>query len=142
MRSHCLDLSYAIRQKMLSHAELEYPRECCGVLYGSTGTDGKLVISVYESAPNECEEDRDCRFCLDPVELYKSEREFQKRGLEIMGLFHSHPDAPAAPSEEDERYIIPGLLYLIAGVEDGRSVEIRSWRSLSPGEAPEDVTVY
>ena len=64
-------------------------------------------------------------FEIDPLEMYKAEQMAEKNGLEIVGIFHSHPDKPACLSDEDERYMVPGIVYLIASVTYSGIVNLR-----------------
>ena len=50
------------------------------------------------------------------------------RGLEIVGIYHSHPDCPAILSKEDEKYMVPGLEYVIMSVQNGEVVDVKSYR--------------
>jgi len=54
--------------------------------------------------------------------------------LKIIGVFHSHPDHPAAPSQTDLHFAVPWYSYLITSVRSGRAHESRAWR-LDPSEA-------
>ena len=56
-----------------------------------------------------------------------AEREAEERGLELVGIYHSHPDAPAVPSEYDREHAWPNSAYVIVSVEDGRAGGLRAW---------------
>jgi len=45
-----------------------------------------------------------------------------------VGIWHSHPDHPARPSETDRAAAWEGWSYLIASVTDAGLSELRSWR--------------
>jgi proteasome lid subunit RPN8/RPN11 len=49
-------------------------------------------------------------------------------GLDVLGVFHSHPDHPNQPSEFDRQWAWPNFSYLITSVVQGVAVESRSWR--------------
>ena len=68
------------------------------------------------------------RYAVDPVELYRCERTFAHRGYEIKGFFHSHPDSSAELSFEDEKNMIPSMLYLLASVTKDGDCRFRLWR--------------
>ena len=124
-----------IKREILTHAEEEYPDECCGILFGTDGPD----IRSYVRMRNECVNDEKCRFfSIDPLKLYGYEKEYRVKGLEVLGFVHSHPDKKAVLSEGDERYMIPGMLYLIAGVKEGKCSEIRIWRKDQDGKTSEE----
>ena len=61
------------------------------------------------------------------MEIYRLERKYEEQGYEIVGFYHSHPDCPAVPSEEDEREMIPDMVYLIVSVNKGCLNDLRVW---------------
>ncbi len=111
-----------IKQGLCDLAVRSYPRECCAVLFMGNGK----AIDAYCNLPNRSKQDNSYR--MDPMELYECEKTYRKNGYEIAGFFHSHPDAPAAMSEEDKAYAIPSMLYLLASVNRNGCSEMRLWR--------------
>jgi proteasome lid subunit RPN8/RPN11 len=108
------------------HGGGTYPYECCGILLGhSTGND-KTVHLVRELA-NEREDSRHNRFLITPETLFRAEKEARSLGLDIVGFYHSHPDAPARPSEFDREHAWPTYSYLILAVAAGQAGEMTSW---------------
>ena len=61
----------------------------------------------------------------------RAELEAGRRGLDVLGFYHSHPDHPAEPSEYDREHALPGYVYVIVAVDNGGAGEVKSW-SLSP----------
>ncbi len=57
-----------------------------------------------------------------------AEQESEALGMEILGVYHSHPDHPPLPSEFDRDWALPWYSYLITSVARGRAIESRSWR--------------
>lgn len=112
------------------HGREAYPDECCGVMIGPLPElDGQVVISEVVSAQNEREDSsRHNRFLISPQALLEAQRSARRRGLEILGYYHSHPDHPARPSEFDREHAWPGTSYLIISVEKGSVVDATSWR--------------
>jgi proteasome lid subunit RPN8/RPN11 len=68
------------------------------------------------------------RYLLSPEDYLRGEDEAARLGLEVLGVFHSHPDHPNQPSEFDREWAWPYLSYLITSVWSGRAIESRSWR--------------
>ena len=60
------------------------------------------------------------------------EQELDPRGLEIVGVYHSHPDCPAIFSKEDEKYMVPGLEYVIMSVTAQGVVDEKSYKKAMP----------
>ncbi len=118
-----------IKNKTDIHAKREYPYECCGILLGNRLLKGNICIYDCAEAKNEvCARDAKRHYSIGPLKLYESELKYQERNLEIIGFYHSHPDAPAIPSDEDTAEMIPGLLYLITEVRNGICAARRIWR--------------
>jgi proteasome lid subunit RPN8/RPN11 len=67
------------------------------------------------------------RFVIWPEDVMKAERAATKKGLEVLGFYHSHPDHPAKPSDYDREHALPAWSYPIVSVVSGRAVEIMSW---------------
>lgn len=68
------------------------------------------------------------RYWIDPADLLRIQREARDQALDIIGIFHSHPDHPAVPSECDRRLAWPGYSYVIAAVRGGQATDVQSWR--------------
>lgn len=95
-----------------------YPEEACGLLVGRPAPPGCTVTAVHES-PNVAE-DRRSGFEVDPGLRLRLQRETRKVGEAVLGLFHSHPEGTAAPSETDRASIWePDLIWLITAVARG-----------------------
>ena len=124
------------------HAERTYPEECCGVLIGRAG-DEPLRVELVREIANVHEDERRRRFLLDPRQHLAAQKEARSRGLAVIGVYHSHPDHPAQPSEHDRLHAWPNLRYLIVSVERGRAGEITAWTLADDGSAmlPEPLTV-
>lgn len=68
------------------------------------------------------------RYWIDPADLVRIQREARDQDLDILGIYHSHPNHPAVPSEWDRRLAWPVYSYLIASVSQGQVVAMQSWR--------------
>ena len=67
------------------------------------------------------------RFEIDPGEMVRVDRAARAEGLSVVGFYHSHPDAPARPSEFDREHAWPGYCYVIVSVAAGQPREMRNW---------------
>ena len=113
------------------HAEKTYPEECCGLLLGSL-QNGENAVADARAVENRNENRRVDRYVIDPNDYRMIDLQARKRGLDIVGIYHSHPDHPAEPSQTDlEQATFPGYTYVIVSVVDGRSADLTAW-SLSP----------
>ncbi len=122
-----LQLTTQHDQAIRAHAAKDYPHECCGFLIGRA--DGEAVaVSRTVSAANLRDDSPRNRFEIDPGDLVKADRAARAEGFGVVGFYHSHPDAPAKPSEFDREHAWPGYCYVIVSVLAGQPQEMRSWR--------------
>ncbi len=126
------------KELILQHAQEEYPNECCGIILGLKNE--RKVLEIVKTYNVDTEYDKNVHFAINPLLLYKVERESEKRGLDVIGFYHSHIDYPAVLSKEDERYMIPGCIYAIASVNDEKCNELRLYYKDSFDEDYKDVT--
>lgn len=114
--------------RMRADAEAAYPEEACGLILGA---DGKATEARRAGNLNT-ERARD-RYLMDPVDQMRIEKEAAARGLKVLGVWHSHPDHPSAPSETDRAQAeqIWGMAeswsYIILEVAKGKVATLRSW---------------
>ncbi len=107
-------------------AEQTYPEECCGMLLGMSSNGGHTVTETAE-IENRQEENRRRRFLITPEQYRFAEETARRKGLELLGFYHSHPDHPAAPSDFDREHALPWFSYVIIGVNRGRAGELTAW---------------
>jgi proteasome lid subunit RPN8/RPN11 len=122
-----LYLKESTRKNIRNHGEKAYPNECCGLLLG-TITDDKHDVSDILPIVNAREPGEQYhRFVITPEDFMQGELEAMKRSLDIIGIYHSHPDHPAVPSEYDREHALPFYSYIITSIEQGNSVDFTSW---------------
>jgi proteasome lid subunit RPN8/RPN11 len=112
--------------KMKQHAEDDYPNECCGFFYGLEGENRQVEIA--RKVENAKEGDQSDRFQIDPLDYQKAEKYAIDHDLDLLGVYHSHPDHPAEPSEHDREVAMPWFSYIIISVQDEKAVSTRSWQ--------------
>lgn len=121
-----LILEKGILEEIRAHGEETYPHECCGFLLGTIEADRKLVSEVRR-AGNTRNDSPHNRYQISPQESFDMEREAAAKGVAIVGIYHSHPDHPAIPSETDRQHACPWYSYLIVAVASGRAGDSRTW---------------
>lgn len=114
-------------KQMKNHALESYPLECCGFIFGEDHIDGRKVLEV-QPARNSKQGDQRRRFEIDPWDYLKAERYALANELTLVGIYHSHPDHPAKPSEYDLRQAVPFFSYLILSIEKDGVKKITSWQ--------------
>ena len=123
-----LVLPEGIITRIHQHGEQAYPEEGAGLLLGETN-DGERQVRELLTLTNVREEGaRRNRYQLSPEDYLKGEEMADSLGLELLGVFHSHPDHPNLPSEFDRQWALPWFSYLITSVRNGESNHSRSWR--------------
>jgi len=119
-----LILPKRIMNQIGRHALQSYPFECCGLLAGHI-REHKRVEACYPLT-NTCRGIKS-RYDIDPREYLETDKLAQAQGLQIIGIYHSHPDNPARPSDYDLRHAWPAYSYLIVSVREGLIADAKSW---------------
>jgi proteasome lid subunit RPN8/RPN11 len=118
--------------RLLAHAERNLNQECCGLLAGRGG-----VITHAYPATNAAG-DPSASYEIAPQELFHLMREIRAAGLELLGIYHSHPTSENKPSPRDiERAYYPAAAYFIVSscadaahpirafsIQGGRAIEL------------------
>ena len=73
-------------------------------------------------------ESRSRRYVIDPLELLHADDDARKKSLDLIGVYHSHPDHPAEPSEYDRSRAASWLSYVIVSVADRHPKDVTAWR--------------
>jgi proteasome lid subunit RPN8/RPN11 len=122
-------LSEKLVQRIRAHGVETYPHECCGALLGRDG-DGEKTREVSGLLPlsNRRDDSPRNRFELTPEDVRLAEKTARDTGAELLGWYHSHPDAPARPSEYDRDHAWPWYSYIIVSVQKGEPSDMTSWR--------------
>jgi proteasome lid subunit RPN8/RPN11 len=123
-----LEISNEILDQILAHGENAYPEEGAGFLLGSAEGEQRLVVAILGLINAREDTARHNRYLLTAQDYLRGEQEGERLGLDVLGVFHSHPDHPNRPSEYDREWAMPWFSYLITSVQGGRSVESRAWR--------------
>jgi proteasome lid subunit RPN8/RPN11 len=110
-----------------AHGVSDYPYECCGLLLGRFGPDGKIVSEIFPISNAREESAKRNRFLITPEELMKGERYARDHDLEVVGFYHSHPDSPAVPSQYDLEHAWPTYSYIIVSTSADRANDLFSW---------------
>lgn len=115
----------AIRQ----HLQSAYPTEGCGFLLGVRGPDGEVAVRQYRAVQNRRLAGRKARnrYLISPDDFLSAEHDATASGLQIVGVYHSHPDVAARPSSYDREHAWPWYRYLIVSVVSGAVRDERVW---------------
>lgn len=122
---------------MRQHAVKDFPDECCGFFYGyDTKDERRITLAI--PVDNSKEGDKRRRFEISPFDYMKAEAFALKHQLTLLGVYHSHPQHPAIPSEHDLLQAMPFFSYIILSVMNGNIDHIRSWKLNDDGTFDEE----
>jgi proteasome lid subunit RPN8/RPN11 len=122
-----ITVSKELMDEMKAHAMETYPFECCGFVFGRDHTKGRQVSEVRR-ATNSKQGDQRRRFEIDPLDYLKAERYALEHNTTLVGIYHSHPDHPAIPSEHDLKQAVPFFSYLILSTAKDQVNKVTSWQ--------------
>jgi proteasome lid subunit RPN8/RPN11 len=115
-----------------------FPDECCGFMLGREDGAGNRVVSSVLPINNSARENRRRRFEISPRDYLKGEQHAMDHHVELLGIYHSHPNHPAIPSEHDRVAAQPWFSYVIISVGEDEVKDIRSWRLNSNSQFDEE----
>jgi proteasome lid subunit RPN8/RPN11 len=117
-----IEIPGAIHDDMITHAKVGFPLEVCGIL----GGEGQTVSAIYRMTNTDASNEH---FMMDPKEQFTVVKDLRAKGLSMLAIYHSHPETPARPSEEDIRLALtPDISYLIISLADIDNPEIKSYK--------------
>jgi proteasome lid subunit RPN8/RPN11 len=123
-----------------------YPEEGCGLLLGTIDptivnaiTIANSITTVHQviatenswnKSHNTSEPDRSTRdrYEIDPREMLAAMKSARETNLELVGIYHSHPDHPAIPSECDRRLAWPHYIYVICSIDRASVSTTTAWQ--------------
>lgn len=115
-------------EEIEKHGKNSFPNECCGLLLGKIEDGIKVLEETLPIANAREEESQRNRYLISSEERFKAERYARKKGLGVIGCYHSHPNAPARPSGYDlEHAPFPVESFMIVSIVDGEPDNLTSW---------------
>lgn len=124
-----------IYDDLLTYAREGFPLEICGILGGREGTVEQAFRMTNTDASNE-------HFSLEPREQFTVAKALRAAGLEMLAVYHSHPESPARPSEEDIRLALtPDISHVIVSLLDRERPVLKSFKITDGVVTPEEVEI-
>ena len=112
-----------------------YPLEACGLIAGREGDDGAAAVTALHPTVNVAQSAR--VYEVDPVAMLRADREAERSGTALIGVYHSHTHTEAKPSATDIRQAPdPGWHYVLVSLRDTHP-SVRSW-SIREGRIEEE----
>lgn len=125
-----MEITDAHLKEIYAHARETYPHECCGFLLGQFD-EGGLVRQVRRATNQNTE--RADRFLISGEEFAEVQFAADEAGLEIIGIYHSHPDWPSIPSQTDMENAWEEIYYLITSIHEKMPLNTNVWRLANEG---------
>ena len=130
-----IQIPQAIHDDMIAHAREGFPLEVCGILGGI----GESVSAIYRMTNTDASNEH---FMMDPKEQFAVVKDLRAKGVSMLAIYHSHPESPARPSEEDIRLALtPDVSYVIISLADADQVDMKSFKISTGSVQPEMIEV-
>ena len=127
---------------MVSHARETYPNECCGAMLGTNDGEQKGV-SVAIRLRNAFEGAQAARYELRPEDLLAADKAARERGMDLIGIYHSHPDCDAYFSRTDLQNSCPWYSFVVLSIQKGEFHHANSWLpNVDQTEAAKEELIY
>ena len=108
----CIVLTQKEKDKLITYAIERQPNESCAMLLGEKIDDAWNVKEVFLT---ENIDKSHTNFTISPEELLKGYQLAEKMHLELVGVFHSHPNSNAIPSSTDKKFMqnnpVPWIIF-------------------------------
>ena len=116
-----LEIPTDIFEQILEQARAQAPIETCGILAGSDSKVEKLYKMTNTNQSSD-------HFMMKPEEQFKVVKDIRSAGLEMLAIYHSHPETPARPSAEDIRLALtPDVIYVIVSLQDANDPDVKGF---------------
>lgn len=113
--------------EMIADGEASFPDECCGFMAGIEEGEHRTVSAILRVV-NAKEGDKRRRYLVSPKDYMNAENFADDNNLQLLGIYHSHPNHPSIPSEHDRVAAQPYFSYVIMSIQDGLYKNMQSWR--------------
>jgi len=130
-----IEIPKDIHDDLIAHVREGFPLEVCGILGGT----GETVSAIYRMTNTDASNEH---FMMDPKEKFTVVKDLRAKGLAMLAIYHSHPDTPARPSEEDIKLALtPDVSYVIISLADAVAPSIKSYKISSGNVQIEKIEV-
>jgi proteasome lid subunit RPN8/RPN11 len=113
-------------EEMIAHARKTYPNECCGAMLGSIA-DTTKIVRIAMPLENAFGGAQATRYELRPEDLLAADRAARERNLDLIGIYHSHPDCDAYFSTTDLKNSCPWYSFVVLSIRNGEFDHANSW---------------
>jgi len=113
-------------REMVAHARKTYPNECCGAMLG-TVDNGSKRVAIAMPLENASAGSQQQRYELRPEDLLNADREARRQKMDLIGIYHSHPDCGAYFSETDLKNSCPLYSFVVLSIQKCEFDHANSW---------------
>lgn len=130
-----IEIPRHIYDDMIAHSKEGFPLEVCGILGGKSDKVSKSYRMTNTDASNE-------HFMMDPKEQFAVVKDLRGGELTMLAIYHSHPETPARPSEEDIRLALtPDVSYIIISLAEPDKPDAKSFKIPNGTVEPEEIMI-
>jgi len=127
---------------MVAHACQAYPNECCGAMLGAID-DGAKTVRIGMPLENAFEGAQATRYELRPQDLLAADKAARERRMDLIGIYHSHPDCDAYFSKTDLQNSCPWYSFVVLSIQNGEFHHANSWLpNFDQTEAAKEELIY
>jgi proteasome lid subunit RPN8/RPN11 len=101
--------------------------ECCGFLFGHQNSEHRTVTKSM-AVTNSKTTDRQTNYEITSEDFLAAERIAENENLDFLGIYHTHPNHSAIPSDFDQQMALPCFSYIIISVMNEKFTSMRSWQ--------------
>jgi proteasome lid subunit RPN8/RPN11 len=128
--------------QMVAHARKTYPNECCGAMLGSAD-NGTKVVREAMPLENAFAGAQATRYELRPEDLLAADKAARQRKMDLIGIYHSHPDCDAYFSTTDLKNSCPWYSFVVLSIQKGEFHHANSWLpNVEQTEAAKEELIY
>jgi [CysO sulfur-carrier protein]-S-L-cysteine hydrolase len=130
-----LEIPESIFDAVIAHAQSGFPLEVCGILGGSDGVVTSHHVMTNTDASNE-------HFMMDPKEQFAVVKALRASNEVMLAIYHSHPESPARPSQEDIRLALtPNVCHLIVSLQERETPVAKAFKIEAERVEPVALTI-
>ena len=127
---------------MVAHARRAYPNECCGAMLGGTA-DGTKLVREAMALENAFAGAQAARYELRPEDLLAADKVAREHKMDLIGIYHSHPDCDAYFSTTDLQNSCPWYSFVVLSIQKGEFNHANSWLpNVDQTEAAKEELIY
>lgn len=129
-----LKIKNNIQEQMITHSKDGFPLEVCGYLAEKDG----IISSIYKLTNTDKSNDH---FTMDPAEQFATIKEMRIKGERQVVVYHSHPESPSRPSDEDKKLAYDSeVSYIIVSLAESIPV-VKSFKIVDGVSTEEEIQI-